>query len=168
MGVALGCGYEKGVEQEGQASELLANLFYSIHLRPQIKAAGINILDRVAVLRLGMGWNAHGVWEGGGGGSQSGWQEAVVVALLLVMSPGCLPLEGDFGLSSLTCCKDESASTESSKTGGQILCFFFFLYTSRVSNKQHISTEKTCSLVDSNIQEAEGRTIKQKAMLTRG
>lgn len=54
MGVALGRCCDKGVEQ-GQASELPANLFYSIHLRSWIKVAGVNILDRVGVLQLGMG-----------------------------------------------------------------------------------------------------------------
>lgn len=68
MGVALGCCCERGIEQEGQASELLANLFYSIHQGPQIKEAGVNILDRFAVMHQGIEQNAHGV---GGGGSQS-------------------------------------------------------------------------------------------------
>lgn len=45
----------------------------------------------------------------------------------------------DFGLSPLTCCKNKSASTESSKTKGWILWVF---HISTLLNMQHISTER--------------------------
>lgn len=75
-----------GVEHAGQACELPANLFHSIHLRSWITAAEVNILGRVTVMHLGM------QQASGEGGSHSGWKETVVMALLIAMSPGCLPL----------------------------------------------------------------------------
>lgn len=136
MGVSLGCCCGKGVEQEGQVSELPANLFYSTHLRSWIQAAGVIILNRVAVLRLGMGWDAHKAGDLGADDRKQLLRHCCLWCL-----PGVLGvfLWRDFGLSPLTCCKNKSASTESSKTKGWLLWVF---HISTLLNMQHISTER--------------------------
>lgn len=126
MGVALWSCYKDWVEHAGQASELPANLFHSIHLRSWITAAEVNILDRVTVMRLGMHQSS------GGGGYLTAderkqlWWHRWLQCLLGVFSWGGKGEgRGDFGWSSLTCCKNESASTGSSQTEGRILSAFW-------------------------------------------
>lgn len=112
-----------GVEHAGQASELPANLFHSIHLRSWITAAEVNILDRVTVMRLGMHQSS-----GAGGDLTADERKQLWWHRWLQCLLGAFGWGGDFGWSSLTCCKNEAASTGSSQTEGRILSAFWFRF----------------------------------------